>query len=267
MKLFLKGFIIGIAKIIPGVSGAMIALNFNVYDKLINSITHFTDNKKENLKFLLIIGFGIILAIILFSNLIKYFINKYYLITMMFFIGLITGGTYHYSKKITFNIKNIIIIIISIFIVILFSLLKINNTLTNSISNNYFIYFLGGVIEIFSSIVPGISGTALYMLMNIYDEILLLFSNIYNISFIIDNILIYISYGIGLFVSFIIFSILISYILKKYRNIFDTIVLGFSIASILLLIIMSFKNSFLIIDLIIGIIFLLVGVVVSYFFN
>ena len=55
MKLFIKAFIIGIAKIIPGVSGAMLAVSFSIYDKLINSITNFFDDKKNNLKFLLIL--------------------------------------------------------------------------------------------------------------------------------------------------------------------------------------------------------------------
>ena len=99
MKLFIKGFIIGIAKIIPGVSGAMIAVSFNIYDKLINSITNFFDDKKNNLKFLIIVGSGILLSIVLCSNMIRYFINNYYLITMMFFISLIVGGTFNFSKN------------------------------------------------------------------------------------------------------------------------------------------------------------------------
>ena len=65
MLLFIKGLIIGIGKIIPGVSGALLAINFHIYEKLINAITHFFDSKKENFKFLLIVCSGIFLAIIL----------------------------------------------------------------------------------------------------------------------------------------------------------------------------------------------------------
>ena len=43
-------------------------------------------------------------------------------------------------------------------------------------------FFIGGMIEIFTSIVPGISGTAIYMLIGMYDNILMLFSNILNSS-------------------------------------------------------------------------------------
>ena len=46
MNLFIKGVLIGVAKIIPGVSGAMMAVSFNIYDKLINCITHFFDDSR-----------------------------------------------------------------------------------------------------------------------------------------------------------------------------------------------------------------------------
>ena len=268
MKLFIKSFIIGIAKIIPGVSGAMLAVNFSIYDKLIDSITNFFGNKKENMKFLLIFGSGVILAISLFSNIVRYFINNYYLITMLFFISLILGGTYKFSKNIKYSLKNVVIILFVIIFVMFISLFNFNNNY--EISGNYFDYimfFIGGIIEIFSSIVPGISGTALMMMIGIYDNILMLFSNIFNISFILDNFMLYISYGIGMFLSFIVFSLGISYLLKKYRSLFDTIVLGLSISSILLLLFMAFKDGFEIIHLIIGIMLFFVGLVISYVYS
>ena len=52
MNLFLMGFIIGIGKIIPGVSGAMIAVSFSIYDKLINAVTNFFDNNVQNILYL-----------------------------------------------------------------------------------------------------------------------------------------------------------------------------------------------------------------------
>ena len=268
MNLFLKGFLIGIAKIIPGVSGAMIAVSLGIYDKLINTVTSFFDNKKDNFKFLVIFGLGVLLAIVSFSNIIRYFINNYYFITMMFFVGLIVGGIFDYSKYIKFNFKNIMIVSLVISFVLLISFGKSINTyeITGSMIDNI-IFFIGGIIEIFSSIVPGISGTALFMLMGIYDVILMMFGNVFNISFVINNIGIYISYGIGMGLSFIIFSILISYILKKYRSLFDIIVFGLSISSILLLLMMSINSVNNFISIIIGIILFFIGIVVSYLFS
>jgi putative membrane protein len=265
MDLFLKGFIIGIAKVIPGLSGAMLAVSFGIYDRLINSITSFFDNKKDNFKFLLLVGSGILLAIVFFSKIIRYFIGCYYIETMMLFIGLIVGGTYSYSKNIDINIRNIVIVLLVILFVMLISFGNVSsNYVMNDSFLDYIMFFIGGIVEIFSSIVPGISGTALFMLMGMYDNILMLFSNMLDLSYVFENIMLYISYGIGMMISFIVFSILISYLLKKYRKLFDTIVLGLSISSILLLLVMTFSKSFSFMSLFIGCLMFFVGVVISY---
>ena len=90
--LILKGIIIGIGKIIPGVSGSMLAISMGIYQKLIDSINNFFKYPKENLKFLIKIGIGIIISIIFFSNIILNCLNNYYLVTIFFFIGLIIGS-------------------------------------------------------------------------------------------------------------------------------------------------------------------------------
>ena len=51
--LVIKGFIMGIANIIPGVSGGTLALTMGIYENFIGAISHFFSNLKENIKFLL----------------------------------------------------------------------------------------------------------------------------------------------------------------------------------------------------------------------
>jgi uncharacterized membrane protein len=104
--LFIKGFIVGIGKIIPGVSGAMLALNFHLYEKLIDSITSFYKKPKENSIFLLTFGLGALISIIFFSNIILFLLINYRFITMMFFLGLITGGTYNYNCNAISDMSN-----------------------------------------------------------------------------------------------------------------------------------------------------------------
>ena len=90
--LILKGIIIGIGKIIPGVSGSMLAISMGIYQKLIDSVNNIFKYPKENFKFLFKITIGVIISIVFFSNIILNSLNKYYIITMFFFIGLIIGG-------------------------------------------------------------------------------------------------------------------------------------------------------------------------------
>lgn len=258
----------GIGKIIPGVSGAMLAINFNVYEKLLNSITNFFDDWKNNLKFLFIFGSGVILSIILCSGIILFLLNNYMFLTMMFFIGLILGGTYNFSKSIIYNYKSILLIII---IIISFLLLSINNfSTTYAIKNNFIdniVFFIGGVLEVFASIVPGISGTSLLMIIGIYDDVLKIMSSIFNYSYVITNINIYFSYGMGMFISFIINSYLINYFLNKYKNISYSVILGLAISSILFLVVITFKVNFTIIEFILGIMLMVIGILISSIFD
>ena len=98
--LILKGIIIGIGKIIPGVSGSMLAITLGIYQKIINSINNFLSNEKENFRFLFKLTIGIVISIVLFSNIIFKSFEQYYIITMFFFIGLIIGGFDDIKKNI-----------------------------------------------------------------------------------------------------------------------------------------------------------------------
>ena len=145
MILFIKGLVIGIGKIIPGVSGALLAVNFNLYEKAISSVVNFFDEWKNNLKFLIILGSGILLAIILGSKIVMYLLNNYKFITMMFFIGLISGGTYNFGVNIKYNHKNILIIGLVVIFLLFISLGKVNYIYI--IKNNFWdniIFFIGG---------------------------------------------------------------------------------------------------------------------------
>ena len=75
---FLKGILIGVAKIIPGLSGSVLMISFNLYDKAIDSITNFFKDIKANFLFLANLSIGIIIGIVIFSNILNYFINNYF---------------------------------------------------------------------------------------------------------------------------------------------------------------------------------------------
>ena len=254
----------GLGKIIPGVSGALLAINFNIYEKLLSSLTNFFDDWKNNLKFIIIFGLGAISAIVLCSKIILFLLTNYKFITLMFFIGLIIGGTYNYSQNIKFNIKNILIIIL---VIIFFLFISINSfkeiySLKNNFIDNI-IFLIGGIIEMFASIVPGISGTSLLIMLGIYNQILNMISMIFNLNYVTNHLNLYISYGVGMGLSFIINAYLISYLLKKYRNQSNVIICGLSLSSILFLLIMVFSIRIEAIEFILGIMLLLLGILIS----
>lgn len=264
MILFIKGFIIGIGKIIPGVSGALLAINFKVYERAIEAIVNFFDDWKKNLLFIMELGSGIILSIVLCSNGIIYLLNNYRFITMMFFVGLICGGTYNYATGIKCNYSDVLFMIL--FIVMLFIISYGNIFNSYEITHGFMddvVFFIGGVIEVMSSIIPGISGTAVHLILGIYDSILMMISKIFDFHYVIMNINLYISYGIGMMVSFIICMIGINYLLKRYPVIFSKIILGLCIYSILMLVIFTFSLKITILNFVLGIMLLIVGLLIG----
>ena len=248
--LFIKGFIIGLGKIIPGVSGALLAINFGIYERLLSAITNFKSKPKENIKFLLPLVIGIILAIILGSKVILYLINHFEFVTMLFFLGLMLGGTFKFSEKIKFSKKGIIVLIIMIGGLLVLKLLNINTNLSFS---NGLTFFIGGYIEILASIIPGISGTSLLMMMGIYDKVLNLVANVYDLNYILSNFHDYLFYSIGIIVSLIVNAYLVNYLIKKYPNASYIVILGLAIISMLSLLIMMFGLRFSLWELFLGI--------------
>lgn len=256
-----KGIIIGIGKIIPGVSGAMIAMTLGVYDKSIDYINNYKNKKKESIKYLFPIASGVLIAIVIFTKIINYTITNYYLYTMMLFIGLIISDIPEILKKV--QKKDFFITITSLLFILIISTTKINNSYI--FKNNHkdsIILFLSGIIEAIGTVVPGISSSALLIILGTYNVIIKSIGNIANISILQYNIKILIPFIVGLVLGVIICIKIIDVLLKKYSNKLYSIILGIMFSSIILLIIQVLKNKYSIIEFTIGLIFLIIGILI-----
>ena len=235
--LLIKGIIVGVAKIIPGLSGAVLMISFDLYDKAIYSITNFFSDVKKNFIFLFNLGVGVVLGIVFFSKIINFFINHYYLYTTFLFVGLILGGIPVINKKINYSGKNIIIVVASFILMIIFSLSNLNNTYV--IKNNFFdifVFFGAGLLEAVGTILPGVSSTALLMLIGIYNMYIESISSILNINYIFDSIIFLLPFTFGLFIGCVFLSLLVNYLFNKYRDSTFSFVLGMSFSTIVLLV-------------------------------
>lgn len=219
MKLILVGFLIGIGKIIPGVSGAVMAIRFHVYERAIIAITHFFEDLYNNLFYLGRLAVGFVLAVLLFSNVILSLYQDYPMImTVIFSILILTGAPEIYNKA---NSK---IIVLCTFLLTLL----LNYIPSLSINgNDIFIIMILGLIESISIIIPGVSGTAILVSLGLYQYYLSLFTNL-NISLLIPFM-----------ISFFIFSLIIiniiNYVIQKYSKSFYSAILGFLCGSVILM--------------------------------
>lgn len=267
INLFVKGIIIGIGKVIPGVSGSVIAIMLGIYEKGVCALNHFFVSPKKNLKFLFPTGLGILVSMIFGSKIILYILNKHYFLIMSLFCGLIFQTILDFRKQIVINKKDLIKIILISLIIFLVGTLNINNIYIYNFTffDKIFLLFVG-FIEAATMIIPGISGTAIMMILGVYNLILETFSNLYSLHYISYNLSILLPFFIGFILGFIIITRYVEMMIMKNKNKSYIYILGFIIGSFMIL---FFKTiNYFNIDLFIKAILLFItGFIISFLFN
>lgn len=269
LTLVVKGFLIGVAKIIPGVSGAMLAISMGIYERAMKAISEYRKNPIENFKFLLPLGIGAIFAVILSSKIIVYFLNHYYLATMLLFIGLIFGGVPSLIQEVKIkklSFRQFIIFIFSFSFVFLFSFLGEQNLFMEIQSPllEKLVFIMIGFIDAVTMIIPGISGTAIMMILGCYHLLLNLLSSLSSLSSFLLNLKLLVPMGIGLILGVVLTAKLMNYLFQNHKQETYCGILGFAFSSILLLFFQTFQQSYSIVQMTIGILLLFLGIVIGY---
>lgn len=230
LKLYLKGILMGISDLIPGISGGTIAFITGIYERLIYSIKQITPTNylnllkfaftsktkfKNQLKeleifFLLTLFAGIFSAILIGSHLISYLLENYFTLIIAFFVGLILASTKIIYDDIEEKSKKqgLIYSLIGIFsgaIIFFFSPSEISNP-----SIPYII--LSGFLAIFALFLPGISGSLILLILGTYRYII---DSIKNITSEYPTLLFF---GIGAIIGAYTISRVVTYLFKNYKT-------------------------------------------------
>ncbi len=238
--LLVKGFFIGIAFIVPGLSGGTLAIYLGVYDKLLHAIGNIFKEFKKSVLFLLPIFIGITISVVALARLFSILLNWNSFIVLLFFIGLMLGGIKGIYKNISnkkANLSNILSFGIAFGLIALLVIFeKIGGATpisTIEISfKSLLIVFLVGMAASMTMIVPGISGSALLLVLGFYTAIVSnVVGNIFDFSNIIYNLEVIIPFGLGAALGIILFSRLIEYCLTNFKSQTYFAILGFIIAS------------------------------------
>ncbi len=185
IKLMVKGGIIGVANIIPGVSGGTMAVVLGIYEQLIEAIGNFVTDKekrKEYILFLAKIGIGAVVAIGVLSWLMDFLLTHYPQYTYLFFIGLIAGSIpsiYNVHDDMKPTAGAIISFIAGMALILSFALLFPEVEKSKDINFEYQLtmasgglLLLGGILAGGSMIVPGISGSFMLVLLGQYQVVI-----------------------------------------------------------------------------------------------
>lgn len=221
-SIFLKGTLMGIANVVPGISGGTIALITGIYERLIHSIssidfkfivyflrgdlTEASKNLKSidfNLFIPLLLGIG--LAVLLMSHIIYFLLEYFAAITYAFFFGLILASAFViYMKEGNLSVKSIaasIIGFVSAFLLADMAMLQLGHSLI--------LLFLSGILATCAMILPGISGASILLLLGQYKYMLSVLKNVQLLEIFI--------FCSGCLIGILSFSRFLNYILNKYR--------------------------------------------------
>ena len=238
--IFIKGLFMGIADIIPGVSGGTIALITGIYIRLVHAISginlrfisrlvkgDFEGVKKYigDIDFQLFIPLltGIGLAIFLMSNLLDYLLQNFEASTYAFFFGLILASAVLLYKQIKgFSVK-IMIFSIAGFLAGFF----LSGLATLQIGHSLPVIFLSGMIAICAMILPGISGAFMLLFLGMYDYMIDVLKNLQFLEIFI--------FILGALIGILAFSRVLNYILRKYESITISFLIGLMLGALRLL--------------------------------
>ncbi len=242
---FVKGILIGIANVIPGVSGGTIALITGILERLLNAIKNilspsslklfFGAKYKEwanviDFKFVLAVFLGVIVAIISVARLFKFLFDYYPVHLWAFFFGLVAASIYFVLLDVRQrNIINTIFLIIGTTIAITIALIH-----PASQNSNVIYLIICGIIATSAMILPGISGSFVLILMGNYELIMIDAINNFNLNILLPV-------ALGAIIGLIALSHILSWLFKRFPDQIISLLSGFMMGS--LLIIWPWKES------------------------
>jgi len=238
IKNIVSGALIGIANIIPGVSGGTVALLLGVYEKLTESIGDFITSSREKkikiFKFLFQISIGVIIGILAFAKIIDLLYKNYKEGTSFLFLGLIIGSlplvlTYRDNEKINkygklWFLFGLLLMISFIFLQSFYSNEKTSNDIYQLTIGYIIKLIFSGALAGGAMVIPGISGSLLLVMLGEYYNIL---------GFINNQMIIPIAFvGIGALIGIVGFAKIINKLLKAYRDNTLYFIIGLIVASL-----------------------------------
>jgi len=279
IRIFLIGVAMGVANIIPGVSGGTIAVVFGIYEELMDSLGNFLTDKTKRwqyIKFLTVLFTGALISIVSLARVLSWSFENYPLPTVYFFLGLIIGSipvVIRSHPEMKPNFYRILAFFIGLLAVIILALMQdrsggeVTGAEIVSLGMSDYLYFIfSGAVAASAMIIPGVSGSFILILLGVYWEVLSalsgLTSTLLNSGFTSDMMIklsILGSLLIGIIIGILVFSKIMSWALKNSPSLTMYIILGLIVGSIYQI----FPGFVLSSDGLLALVTLIIGLVIS----
>ena len=242
LRSFFGGIAVGIANIIPGVSGGTMMVIFGLFDKLAYSISDIfkrkTDTRKQSIIFVLKVLIGVAVGLVGFAKILGYTLDHMEAETIFWFMGLIIFSIpLIYNKEMKGEKFNIFYFLVGVAIIGILEYFNLHGGISKVTDDsgfmNMLILFGLGIVGGATMIFPGISGSMVMLVLGRYDLIRGYVADITKFDF---NI--YIKLGIlaiGVLIGIVVSSKILTRLLKNHKGNTMSLILGFIIASAIIL--------------------------------
>ena len=236
----LRGAVIGVSNIIPGVSGGTMAVSMGIYDRVIYAVNNLFKQFKKNFKDLLPIIIGVLVGLFVFAALIGTLLGTKSeeipitrLPTNFAFIGLILGGLPAIYKRVNMKsagIPGILLFLVFLALVVVLPLLNPPEarTVDHSIGTILLMIPLGAIASS-TMVIPGVSGSMIMMLLGYYNSVINAMNDLRGGDW--SSLAILLPYVIGLLVGIVFIAKLMNFLLKKFGALTFSAIFGLVIGS------------------------------------
>lgn len=275
IKSILKGMVIGIANIVPGVSGGTMMVSMGIYDKLIHCITHLFSEFKKSVAFLFPIAIGMLAAIAGSAVGLTWLFEHFPIQTNLLFIGLILGGLPAIWKNVKGNrlkVGHVIAALLFFGMVVgLAAMGETEGTAADLSFNlvNVLLLFLVGIVAAATMVIPGVSGSMMLMLMGFYYLVLNAIKNFMSALVHLDmnGILvgcgILIPFGLGVVAGVFGIAKLVEVIFEKFPMYAYWAIIGLIVASPFAILLMGTFPAVTVVSAVTGVVALAAGVIIA----
>ena len=271
---FTNGFLIGIANIIPGMSGGTLALVLGIYERLIAALHNigtstvkrflniFTFRKRTlsefqaelqriDFYFLLILGIGAVVAVLVSSKLIVFLLDSHHDATYGFFFGLVLTSILIPLRMLKgFSWREMLSLLVAVVLIVIAEELKKSAAGSTMVSENGIeisivtiaVYFVCGALAISAMILPGVSGSFLLLAFGVYFPLLTAIKDFINevpvvfrgeaSTVFVGNLMILAVFTAGCLFGLLAFTRLLNFLLKRYRNLTISFLIGLMVGSL-----------------------------------
>ena len=234
----IKGIVIALGFILPGISGGVLAAILGIYERMIGFLAHPFKDFKENVLYFIPVAIGMLLGIGLFSYPIEYLLENYQVFVLWSFAGAIIGTIPSLLKESTRESDRDKIDLAWFWTTFIISGIGLYalNFVVGTLTPSFFNFILAGSLLALGVLVPGLSPSNLLLILGLYAPMLTGFKTF-------DLFGTFLPIGIGAGATLIIFSKLMDYALNNYHSRVYHSIIGIVLSSTILILIPNAGNT------------------------